>query len=58
MKKVALRIKPCPPGHTLHITDSKDECECECSDDDLNIVDCFPDENKIILEVQLSCDHE
>ena len=51
MKHFALKIKPCPPGHTLHITDSQDECECECNTGDLNIADCFPDENKIILEV-------
>ena len=52
MKQFALTIKPCPPGQILHIMDSKDECECRCITNDVSIADCFPEENKIILEVQ------
>ena len=52
MKQFALTIKPCPPGQTLHIMDSKDECECRCNADDVNIAECFPDENKVVLEVE------
>ena len=53
-KQFALTIKPCPPGHTLQITDSNNgynEYECKCNTDDQNIIDCLPDESKIILEV-------
>ena len=51
MKQLALTIKPCPPGHALMTTDSKDEYECKCNTDDQNIADCLPNEGKIILEV-------
>ena len=47
----SLIIKPCPPGHVLHITDSNDEYECRCDDNNVNIVECAPNQNKIILEV-------
>ena len=52
MKQIALTIKPCPPGQTLYTVYSKDECECRCNTDDVSIGDCFPDENKIVLEVK------
>lgn len=51
MKNILLAMKPCPPGHTLQTTDSKDKCQCKCNTDDQNIVDCLPTESKIILEV-------
>ena len=51
MKHLALTIKPCPPGHAMMTTDSKDEYECKCNTDDQNIADCLPNEGKIILEV-------
>lgn len=51
MKQFNLTIKPCPPGHVLHATDSEDEYQCKCDDNDVNIVECAPTENKIILEV-------
>ena len=51
MKHLALTIKPCPPGHAMMTTDSKDEYECKCNTDDQNIVDCLSNESKIILEV-------
>ena len=51
MKQFTLKIKPCPPGHVLHTTDSKDRYECRCDDNDVHIVKCAPNENKIILEV-------
>ena len=44
-------MKPCPPGHVLHTKDSKDKYECRCDDNDVHIVKCAPNENKIILEV-------
>ena len=53
-KQFALIVKPCPPGHTLQITDSHNgykEYECECNTDDQHIIDCMPDESKILLEV-------
>ena len=53
-KQFALTIKPCPPGHTLQVTDSNDgynEYECKCNTDNKIIVNCLPDESKIILEV-------
>lgn len=51
MKQFNLKIEPCPPGHVLHVTDSEDEYECRCNDNDVNIVKCAPNENKITLEV-------
>ena len=53
-KQFALIVKRCPPGHTLQITDSNSgykEYECKCNTDDQHIVDCMPDESKILLEV-------
>ena len=55
MKQFNLTIRPCPPGHVLHVTDTKDEYECKCDDNNVNIVECIPNENMIILEVS-SCD--
>ena len=50
-------MKPCPPGHVLRITNSEeDEYECKCDDNNVNIVECVPNDNKIILEVG-SCTH-
>ena len=57
MKHFTLKIKPCPPGHTLHIAGRQDECECGCNTGDQNIANCFPDENKIILEVAIANNH-
>ena len=51
VKQFNLTMKPCPPGHVLHVTDSNDEYECRCDDNNVNIVECAPNENKIILEV-------
>ena len=53
MKQFNLTIKPCPPGHVLHVTDSKDKYECRCDDTDVNILRCIPNENKITLEVSI-----
>ena len=53
-KQFALIVKRCPPGHTLQITDSNSgykEYECKCNTDDQNIIDCLPNESKILLEV-------
>ena len=51
VKQFNLTMKLCPPGHVLHVTDSNDEYECRCDDNNVNIVECAPNENKIILEV-------
>ena len=51
MKSFNLMIRPCPPGHTLSVTDTKDEYQCQCNDNDNNIIDCIPNERKVILEV-------
>ena len=37
----------------MHVTDSEDEYECKCNDNDVNIVKCIPSENKIVLEVSI-----
>ena len=51
VKQFNLIMKPCPPGHLLHVTDSNDEYECKCDKNNVNIVECAPNETKIILEV-------
>ena len=49
-----LTVTPCPPGHILHPTDDEDEFECQCNDDnDQNIVNCLPEQNKIVLQVSI-----
>ena len=53
MKQFNLKIKPCPPGHVMHVTDTEDEYECKCNNNDMNIVKCIPSENKIVLEVSI-----
>ena len=54
VKQFNLTIQPCPPGHVLHVTDTKDEYECKCDNNNVNIVECIPNENKITLEVSTS----
>lgn len=51
VKQFNLTIKSCPPGHVLHITDSDGEYQCRCDDNNVNILECLPNENKIALEV-------
>ena len=52
MEYFDLTIAPCPPGHFLHSTDEEDEFECRCNEDnDKNIVNCLPEQNKIVLQV-------
>ena len=49
-----LTVTPCPPGHVLHSTDEEDEFECQCNDDnDQGIVNCLPEQNKIVLKVRV-----
>ena len=51
MKLFNLTIKSCPPGHTLSITDTKNEYQCRCNNNDDHIINCVPNERKIVLEV-------
>ena len=49
-------MRPCPPGHVLNeinaTINATDEYKCICgNDNDGNIVECLPQESKIILEV-------
>jgi len=48
-----LTMVSCPPGHVLkNFAPNSDEYQCICGDEsDRNIVECVPQENKIILEV-------
>ncbi|XP_065897652.1 uncharacterized protein [Dysidea avara] len=53
-----LTMRPCPPGHVLNeinaTINATDEYKCICgNDNDGNIVECLPQESKIILEEDL-----
>ena len=54
VNKFNLTIKPCPPGHALQVADSEDEYECRCDDNNVNIVECVPNDNKVLLEVSVA----
>jgi len=54
VKQFNLTIKPCPPGHALQVTDTEDEYQCKCDDNNVNIVECMPNNKKIILEVSVA----
>ncbi|XP_065907815.1 uncharacterized protein [Dysidea avara] len=46
-----LTVTSCPPGLVLLATDVEDEYECQCNNNnDQNIVDCLPNQRRIILE--------
>lgn len=48
-----LTVSTCPPGLALYSTDLGNRFECRCDDDnDRNIIDCLPDERRVILKVQ------
>ena len=55
-----LTITSCPPGLKLLSSEVEDEYECRCNNNnDQNIVDCLPNQRRVILEVlktsPLSC---
>ena len=55
MEYFNLTVTSCPPGLVLLATDVEDEYECQCNNNnDQNIVDCLPNQRRIILEV-VSC---
>ncbi|XP_065906418.1 uncharacterized protein [Dysidea avara] len=46
-----LTVTSCPPGLVLLATDVEDEYKCQCNNNnDQNIVDCLPNQRRIILE--------
>ena len=53
MQYFNLTVTPCPPGHVLFSTDEEDEYECQCNDNDENIVSCVPEESGVVLEVRI-----
>ena len=54
-----LIVIPCPAGYVLSSIGMSDEYKCQCNNDkDESIVDCVPDEERLILEVcSLLCIH-
>ena len=49
-----LTVSTCPPGLALYSTNLENKFECRCDDDnDRNIIDCLPDERKLILKVHI-----
>ena len=52
MEHFNLTITACPPGLALYPNGMGDEYECMCDDDnDQYIINCLPDERKLILKV-------
>ena len=52
MEYFNLTVTSCPPGLVLLATDVEDEYKCQCNNNnDQNIVDCLPNQRRIILEV-------
>ena len=52
MKCFNLTVTACPPGLVLLAIGVDNEYKCQCSNNiDQNIVDCLPNQGRIILEV-------